>query len=51
MSKCFRCQAETELFVNGLPLCIACAERAGEHGSNLYCDSEKEPECVLQIPA
>jgi hypothetical protein len=25
MAKCCRCQAETELFVNGLPICIKCS--------------------------
>ena len=27
MSKCFKCGADTELFDNGVPICIKCAEQ------------------------
>ena len=26
MAKCFRCQAETELYSNGVPVCVKCVD-------------------------
>ena len=26
MAKCSRCGAETKMFVNGIPMCLACSE-------------------------
>ncbi len=28
MAKCFRCQAETELYTNGVPICLKCADES-----------------------
>lgn len=39
MTKCSRCQAETEMFVNGVPMCIGCANEI-ESATHLSADAD-----------
>jgi len=44
MAKCFRCQAETELYDSGVPICLRCANEPAPAHPKPHPESGKQPQ-------
>lgn len=50
MTHCSRCQTETEMYVNGIPICIACAnEIEGQIPLPLDVSASSSGECRTSV--